>query len=128
MALHLEGAIVFSKAAHLKEESFDTVWPQEWLAFNGIQIIINSEKIESKHVKTGWVARDGWEQLTQRAQHMLMHFRDNLPKFIQSRDCDKLNGPFEIVLPQADRLTSLIDIVPREQGAESLFQHLAQDA
>ena len=45
------------KAAHLKENSFDTVWLSELLAFHGIlQIIINSEKIESKH---GWVPRDG---------------------------------------------------------------------
>lgn len=48
------------KAAHLKENSFDTVWLSELLAFHGIlQIIINSEKIESKHVKPGWVPRDG---------------------------------------------------------------------
>ena len=48
------------KAAHLKENSSDTVWLSELLAFHGIlQIIINSEKIESKHVKPGWVPRDG---------------------------------------------------------------------
>lgn len=71
------------KEAHEKENSFDTLWLEELLAFHGILlIIINSEKIESKHVKTGWAPREGCELLTQKAERMLKHFRDSLPKFI----------------------------------------------
>lgn len=52
---------------------------------------------------------------------MLKHFWDNLPKFTQSCDFDRLNGRSEIFLPQTHRHSCLINGVPEEQAAESLL-------
>lgn len=60
MALRPEGAVLFSRAAHLKENALDTVWLSELLAFDGtLWIIINAGKIESK--RGNWMG--SWRQV-----------------------------------------------------------------
>lgn len=77
---------------------------QSYFAFHGDpQIIISSEKIESKRVKPGWVSENRMRMLLQKLSSMLKHFGTICQKFTQSCDFDRLNGPSEIFLPQTHR-------------------------